>query len=166
MKVTWISQAGLLFENENIKIMVDPYLSDSVVKINPKNRQIMWIADIYRASNMTGGASMVDIIAPVVPYENSVYVAGLGDAFCRVNAASGAKIWCVNIASSVPFVIAGKYAFAVATDGNLYAMSLSDGAVFWRNPTKQQVAPIYDAGRIIVGRETFNAMDGKKILDK
>ena len=37
MKITWLSQAGLLFENENIKIMVDPYLSNSVVKINPKN---------------------------------------------------------------------------------------------------------------------------------
>ncbi len=30
MKVTWIGQAGLTFENENIRIMVDPYLSDSL----------------------------------------------------------------------------------------------------------------------------------------
>ena len=30
MKVTWICQAGLIFENENVKIMVDPYLSDSL----------------------------------------------------------------------------------------------------------------------------------------
>jgi len=30
MKVTWLGQAGLLFENENLKIMVDPYLSDSL----------------------------------------------------------------------------------------------------------------------------------------
>ena len=30
MKVTWLGQAGLAFENENIKIMVDPYLSDSL----------------------------------------------------------------------------------------------------------------------------------------
>ena len=30
MKITWLGQAGLLFENENIKIMVDPYLSDSL----------------------------------------------------------------------------------------------------------------------------------------
>lgn len=37
MKITWLGQAGLLFETEKIKIMVDPYLSDSVVKINPKN---------------------------------------------------------------------------------------------------------------------------------
>ena len=30
MKVTWLGQAGLTFENENVKIMVDPYLSDSL----------------------------------------------------------------------------------------------------------------------------------------
>ena len=36
MKVTWIGQAGLLFENGKIKIMIDPYLSDSIQKLNPK----------------------------------------------------------------------------------------------------------------------------------
>ena len=41
MKVTWLTQAGLLFENERIKIMVDPYLSDSVGKRSPeKHRRI------------------------------------------------------------------------------------------------------------------------------
>lgn len=37
MNITWLGQAGLLFETENIKLMVDPYLSDSVSKINPQN---------------------------------------------------------------------------------------------------------------------------------
>ena len=37
MKITWIGQAGLLFDNGKIKIMIDPYLSDSVEKIEPKN---------------------------------------------------------------------------------------------------------------------------------
>ena len=37
MKITWLGQAGLLFETEDLKIMIDPYLSDSVEKINPKN---------------------------------------------------------------------------------------------------------------------------------
>lgn len=37
MKVTYLGQAGLLFEKGNFKIMIDPYLSDSVEKINPKN---------------------------------------------------------------------------------------------------------------------------------
>lgn len=37
MKITWLGQASLLFEKDNYKIMIDPYLSDSVEKINPQN---------------------------------------------------------------------------------------------------------------------------------
>lgn len=37
MKITWIGQAGLLFETDDYKIMVDPYLSNSVERTNPKN---------------------------------------------------------------------------------------------------------------------------------
>lgn len=37
MKVTWLGQAGFLFENENIKIIIDPYLSDSCHKVNPRS---------------------------------------------------------------------------------------------------------------------------------
>ena len=37
MKITWLGQAGLLFENDNIKIMIDPYLSTSVQKLNENN---------------------------------------------------------------------------------------------------------------------------------
>lgn len=37
MKITWLGQAGLLFETDNIKIMIDPYLSDSVKAVNPNN---------------------------------------------------------------------------------------------------------------------------------
>lgn len=41
MKVTWLTQAGLLFENGNIKIMVDPYLSDAMAKKNPARTRRM-----------------------------------------------------------------------------------------------------------------------------
>ncbi len=37
MKITWLGQAGLLFENDDVQIMIDPYLSDSVAKVNPMN---------------------------------------------------------------------------------------------------------------------------------
>ena len=37
MKVTYLGQAGLLFEKDGFQIMIDPYLSASVEKINPKN---------------------------------------------------------------------------------------------------------------------------------
>ena len=37
MKVTWLGQAGLLFEWEDCTLLVDPYLSDSVEKIQPNH---------------------------------------------------------------------------------------------------------------------------------
>lgn len=41
MKITWIGQAGLLIDTEECKIMVDPYLSNSCVKLNPNNDRRM-----------------------------------------------------------------------------------------------------------------------------
>ena len=39
MRIIWLGQAGLLFEAEHKIIMVDPYLSDSVEKIEPQNKR-------------------------------------------------------------------------------------------------------------------------------
>ncbi len=41
MKVTWLTQAGLLFENGNITVMVDPYLSNALAgKYPDRERKI------------------------------------------------------------------------------------------------------------------------------
>lgn len=37
MNCTWLGQAGLLFEKGSFRILIDPYFSDSVERINPKN---------------------------------------------------------------------------------------------------------------------------------
>lgn len=37
MKIIWLGQAGLLFRKGPLNILIDPYLSDSVEKVNPKN---------------------------------------------------------------------------------------------------------------------------------
>jgi len=37
MKITWLGQAGIMFETNGKIILIDPYLSDSVAKVNPKN---------------------------------------------------------------------------------------------------------------------------------
>ena len=37
MKITFLGQAGLLFEKDDFSVMIDPYFSDSVQKVNPKN---------------------------------------------------------------------------------------------------------------------------------
>ena len=37
MKITWIGQAGLILKSQGKTVIVDPYLSDSVKKVNPHN---------------------------------------------------------------------------------------------------------------------------------
>ena len=39
MKITWLGQAGLLFETNGKTIIIDPYLSDSVAQIEPQNKR-------------------------------------------------------------------------------------------------------------------------------
>lgn len=39
MKITWLGQAGLLFETGGKTIVIDPYLSDSVARIQPANKR-------------------------------------------------------------------------------------------------------------------------------
>ncbi len=49
MKITFLGQAGLMFEKDGVKIMVDPYFSNSVEKINPKNyRRVAVDADFFK----------------------------------------------------------------------------------------------------------------------
>lgn len=132
-----------------------------LVKIEPRTRKIMWIADIYRASNLTGGASMLDIVAEPIVRENYVYVGGLGDAFCKINATSGARIWCTNISVPTDFIIAGDAAFVVGADKKLYAVRLTDGAAYWTVPVEKIATPIYENKTITVGKQQFNAVNGK-----
>ena len=47
MKITFLGQAGLLFEKDNCKIMIDPYLSDSVKNINPQNYRRVPVDDRF-----------------------------------------------------------------------------------------------------------------------
>ncbi|MBQ7859958.1 MAG: MBL fold metallo-hydrolase [Faecalibacterium sp.] len=37
MKITWLGQAGLLLESKGVRVIIDPYLSDSVAAVNPNN---------------------------------------------------------------------------------------------------------------------------------
>ncbi len=132
-----------------------------VVKINTNTKKLVWSTDVYRANNLTGGASMVDIVAHVGLNGKYVYAGGLGDAFCKLNAYTGNKVWCVNISVPVDFIMVDDFIFVVGTDNNLYAINKQSGAVYWKSEVKKQVAPKYDGKNIIVGRQKINYKNGQ-----
>lgn len=134
-----------------------------LIKVNPQNRQIAWIADVYRQSNMTGGASVLDIIAPIQIYKKYVYAGGLGGAFCKISDATGVTAWCADIGVEHAFIITNDTAYVLDTDNNLNAVRLRDGAFYWRTPVKKSAAPQYKNKTIIVANEKFDAENGKLI---
>lgn len=134
-----------------------------VVKVAPNSKKVMWVADVFRRSNMTGGAAIVDIIAPLVINGDALYVGGLGDAFCRINTISGVKKWCATIGTAVPFIVSDNVTFVVGTDNYLYALRNSDGVAYWRTAIKKQVAPQYSDKIITVGDIKINAENGEII---
>ncbi len=47
MKITWLGQAGLLIESDGVTVMVDPYFSNSVERMNSANYRRMPISEKY-----------------------------------------------------------------------------------------------------------------------
>lgn len=47
MKITWLGQAGLMFETGEKTILVDPYLSDSVALVEPQNKRRVPVEDKF-----------------------------------------------------------------------------------------------------------------------
>ncbi len=137
--------------------------SGSVIKIAPKNRQVMWLADVYSVSNMTGGAATVDIVAPLVIDGTYIYAGGMGDAFCKINKQTGAKKWCSPIGTRHEFVVLKNVAYITGLDKVLYAVRLTDGAIYWRRDIKYDVAPKYENKIIRVGKQNFDAATGQDI---
>jgi len=157
------SVAGTRHPVCNDKYVYAGLSTGELVKINPQTRAIIWVADVYRPNNMTGGASVLDIVAPIQIHEKYVYVGGLGDAFCKISDTTGNHAWCIDIGVEKPFIIADTVAYVLDTEKNLNAVRLRDGAIYWRTPVKQPHAPKYKNKIITVGDEKFDAESGALI---
>lgn len=135
-----------------------------VIKLNPKTKNIEWIADIYKDMDMLSVGSVLDVVAPPVIDEDRLFAGGMGRAFCQINISNGDKKWCTDISVASPFLIAGDVAFVVGTDSRLYAINTKNGGIYWITDVKKSVQPrmkIEDGKYfVIVGRQWFDATSG------
>ena len=47
MKITWLGQAGLLIQSKGMNVLIDPYLSDSVAAVIPKNKRRVPVCESF-----------------------------------------------------------------------------------------------------------------------
>ncbi len=134
-----------------------------LVKINPNTKQVEWSADIYSNTNMTGGSSILDITAPLVIKGNFIYVAGLGDAYCKISKSTGNKSWCVPISSGTQFILVDNIAFIMDTENILYAIDTSTGDAYWSSKIDDAGSIKYADGVIEIDDNEYDAKTGKII---
>jgi len=138
-----------------------------LIKVNPKTREVMWVADIFNDTDMLGGGSVLDIVAPIVIHEDNIFAGGMGGAFCRLNIANGHKKWCANVSVAAPFQIAGDLAFVMGANSKLYALDAHDGGIYWTVRAKKSAAPKLELANgkyvVKVGKEKFDAATGAKL---
>lgn len=132
-----------------------------VIKINASNNRVVWVTDVFRASTMTGGTPVVDIVAHVGVDKDFVYAGGLGDAFCKLNKYSGEKIWCLDISVPVDFIMVDNFIFVVGGNDTLYAVNATSGKIYWATSVGVQVRPKYENNSLTVGGKRINYHNGK-----
>ena len=132
----------------------------SVIKLNKSNKNVVWQTDVYKENGFTGGSDIIDIIAHVGFDNGYVYAGGLGDAFCKINANNGNKIWCLDISVPVDFIMVDNFVFVIGGDNNLYAINTNRGEVYWKTEVKKQIKPKYDGKIITVGKQYINYKTG------
>lgn len=135
-----------------------------VIKLNPKTKNIEWIADIYKDMDMLSVGSVLDVVASPVIDEDRLFAGGMGRAFCQINISNGDKKWCADISVATPFLIAGDIAFVVGTDSRLYAINTKNGGIYWITDVKKSVQPRMEIEDekyfVIVGKQWFDVTSG------
>lgn len=132
-----------------------------VVKVNLKSREMVWVADVFAESNMTGGASVLDIVAPIIVSKGRVFAGGLGGQICSLRDKDGRKNWCLPISVDKTFVMHGEIIVLKSIDNNLYAIDAGIGKIYWRAKVKKNLPPQVSDGVITVGREQFDLRSGQ-----
>jgi len=160
-----VSHAPLFFEN----YVFAGLTTGEVVKVNPKNREVAWVADVYKSVDMLGGNTVLDIVAPIIIDNERLFAGGMGGEFCSLKITTGDKKWCREIAVAVPFQIAGDLAFVVGTDDTLSALDANRGEIYWKAKIQKQSTPklMSSDGKyfVIVGKEKFDAQTGKNLAN-
>ena len=92
MKITWLGQAGLYIETEGLKIIVDPYLSDSVIKVNPRNWRRVPVEESFLAIEPDVLICTHNHLDHVDPETLPVYLGRGGSILCLAPEAAWAEM--------------------------------------------------------------------------
>lgn len=129
-----IEQAGLLGVGTPAvsgETVVAGFSSGELVALLAANGRSVWQDALARTGRSTAIASLADIDAAPVIDRDRVFAIGHGGRMVSLELTTGNRVWERNFAGvSMPWV-AGEWVFAVTLDGEIVALTRSEGRVRW-----------------------------------
>lgn len=125
------------------------FSSGELTAVRMENGRTVWQDIIARTGQTTSLSALSDIDAsPIIDDDGRVYAMGHGGRLVALQLAGGQRIWEQNVGGIAQPWLAGDWIFAVSSDGELVAVSKSDGRIRWVSQLPQWRDPEDRKGRI------------------
>jgi outer membrane protein assembly factor BamB len=122
-----INNASPAVEGE---IVVVPYPSGDLVALHIADGSSAWSENLARTRTTSQITAMSDAARPVID-NGTVFAVGHAGRMIATQAATGERLWSLNVPGMQPPAVAGDSVFVVDTAGQLMAISRQDGKIQW-----------------------------------
>ena len=122
-----INNASPAVEGE---IVVVPYPSGDLVALHVADGSSAWSENLARTRTTSQTTAMSDAARPVID-KGTVFAVGHAGRMIATQAATGERLWSLNVPGMQPPSVAGDSVFLVDTNGQLMAISRQDGKMQW-----------------------------------
>ena len=112
------------------QIVVVPYPSGDLMALNVADGSSAWSESLSRTRTTSQLTSMSDAARPVID-QGTVFAIGHAGRMVATQAATGERVWSLNVPGTQPPWVAGDSVFVVDTGGQLMAISRKDGKTQW-----------------------------------
>ncbi len=145
-----------------LETVVAGFPSGELFALRVENGRTVWQDQLARTGRTTALGALSDIAASPVIDRGRVFAIGHGGRMVAIELASGQRVWERTFAGVSTPVVAGDWIFAVTVDGELVALTRTDGRVRWvsrlprwrsekrRSGAIQWFGPVLAGGRLIL----------------
>jgi outer membrane protein assembly factor BamB len=114
-----------------LETAVAGFPSGELFALRVENGRTVWQDQLARTGRTTALGALSDIAASPVIDRGRVFAIGHGGRMVAIELASGQRVWERSFAGVSTPVVAGDWVFAVTVDGELVALTRTDGRVRW-----------------------------------
>ena len=132
------------------------YSSGDVLSLNASTGLNNWEEVLLSSNTSESGFVMSHVAASPVVYGNTVLVATSESKIELIEAVGGVRVWEQDFGTIITPIIVGKFAFVMATDGNLVCLSMEDGSIKWKTNIKKVVKEQFRLEYSMVGTLLVN----------